>query len=109
MQLIFAHVPARVLMTAVQLQVFSHVAAGKRRVAEIAEAAGASERGMRMLLDALVALQLLVKDGERYRLTPLAAEYLVRGRPNYAGAMLENEGMWEGWGHLTEVVRAGSP
>ena len=109
MNLFFSMVPSRVLMSAVQLQVFSRISAGKRTAAEIAEAAGASERGMRMLLDALVALALLAKQNERYELTPLAAEYLVRESPNYMGAMLENDGMWEPWTYLPEVVRTGRP
>lgn len=109
MHLFFSMVPARVLMSGVQLQVFSHISAGQRTAEEIAEAAGASERGMRMLLDALVALGLLAKQNERYELTPLAAEYLVRESPDYMGAMLENDGMWEPWTHLPEVVRTGRP
>ena len=53
MHLSFA--PARILSAALQLQVFSHIAAGSRTAAAIARAAGASERGMTMLLDALTA------------------------------------------------------
>ena len=109
MQMAFSFAPARVLSAGVQLQVFSHVAAGHTTPADIARAAAADERGMRMLLDALAALGLLTKDGERYGLTPLSAEYLVRDRPNYAGAMFEIDHMWEAWGQLTEVVRTGRP
>jgi ubiquinone/menaquinone biosynthesis C-methylase UbiE len=105
----FSFAPAFVLNAGVQLDVFSQVAAGKATAAEIAGAAGADERGMRMLLDALTGLQLLSKKSGRYELTPLSAEYLVRGRPNYAGAMLEQGGMVQAWSGLADAVRTGRP
>lgn len=105
----FSFAPAFVLNAGVQFDVFSHIAAGNGTPAEIARAAGADERGMRMLLDALTGIHLLSKSGGRYELTPLAAEYLVRGRPNYAAAMLEGGGMVRSWSGLTEAVRTGRP
>jgi ubiquinone/menaquinone biosynthesis C-methylase UbiE len=109
MEMSFSFGPSRILSAGLQLGVFSHIAAGKRAVADIAQAAGASERGMRMLLDALVSLQLLTREGDGYELTPMAAEFLVREGENYVGAMMETDMMWEAWGHLTDVVRTGKP
>jgi 2-polyprenyl-3-methyl-5-hydroxy-6-metoxy-1,4-benzoquinol methylase len=105
----FSYGPQRALAAGVQLGVFSTLAGGPKTAAAIAGAAGASERGMTMLLDALVALELLGKKGDRYELTADSARYLVRGSPDYAGAMLENDMLWEAWGHLAESVRSGKP
>ena len=90
LQMAFSFGPARVLATALQLRVFSFMAAGQATAQEIAQAAGASERGMRMLLDALVGFQLLGKTGERYELTPDSAQYLVRDAGLYR-RMMESE------------------
>jgi ubiquinone/menaquinone biosynthesis C-methylase UbiE len=109
LQMSFSFAPSRVLSAGLQLAVFSHVAAGKKSVAEIAQAAEASERGMRMLLDALVSLQLLIRKGDGYELTPMAAEYLVRDGENYIGAMMETDMTWDAWGQLANVVRTGKP
>ncbi|MEW6738047.1 MAG: class I SAM-dependent methyltransferase [Acidobacteriota bacterium] len=109
LQMDFSPALSRVLHTGVQLAVFTHIAAGHHTVEEIARAAGASQRGMRMLLDVLVSFQLLAKTNSSYQLSPLAAEFLVRGKPDYIGAIMENDRMWESWGHLTEVVRSGEP
>lgn len=109
LQMSFSFAPSRVLSAGLQLAVFSHIAAGKKSVAEIAQAAGASERGMRMLLDALVSLQLLAREGDGYALTPMSAEYLVRDGENYIGAMMESDMTWEAWGQLANVVRTGKP
>lgn len=108
-QISFAFFLSRTLAAGLQLGVFSHLAAGREAAADVAHAAGASERGTAMLLDALVGLQLVTKAGGRYRLTPLSARYLVRESPDYLGAMMEEDSLWESWGHLTEAVRTGRP
>lgn len=100
---------ARVLSAGVQLDVFSHIAAGHKTAAEVAQAAVASERGMRRLLDALTMFQLLANRNGYYELTPLAAKFLVRGSSTYIGERLENDHLWESWGKLVEAVRTGKP
>ncbi|HEX5483218.1 MAG TPA: class I SAM-dependent methyltransferase [Terriglobia bacterium] len=112
MEMQFSMAASRVLASAVQLGIFSQIAAGHTTAAEIAKAAEASERGMQMLLDALTGFRLLNKDGGRYALTAVTAQFLVRESPQYAGAMLEGGGaheMWNAWGHLTEAIRSGKP
>jgi ubiquinone/menaquinone biosynthesis C-methylase UbiE len=109
MQMNFSFAPSCVMTAALRLGVFSHMAAGKSTAAEVAQAAGASERGTRMLLDALAGFGLLTKSGERYELTPHARQYLVRESPDYAGGMAESGGMIEAWTHLDECVRTGRP
>lgn len=108
-QLAFSFAPSRVLTASVQLRVFSHIAAGNHTAVEVAKAAGASERGMAMLLDALTALELLTKKHGRYELSPIAANFLVRESPNYLGYMMEADQMWDAWTNLTEAVRTGKP
>ncbi len=108
-QMQFSFAPERVLSAGVQLGVFSQIAAGKKTVPEIAQAASASERGMQMLLDALVGLELLSKQSGQYELSSDAGRYLVRESPDYIGAMLEQDFMWEAFGHLAECVRSGKP
>jgi SAM-dependent methyltransferase len=100
---------ARVLAVATQLGVFTHIAVGCRTAADVAAVTGASGRGVRRLLDALVGLQFLSKSGEGYDLLPVAAEYLVQGRPLYMGRLLEEDWIWESWGHLAEAVYTGRP
>jgi len=108
-QLHFSFVPSRVLSAGLRLGVFSHIAGGRRTVSAVARAAGGTERGIRMLLDALVPLGLLSKRSSSYALTPLAARYLVRKSPEYVGAFFENDSAWNAWSQLTEVIRTGKP
>lgn len=111
MQMQFAMAASRVLMVGTALDVFTDIAKGKKTAKAVAQASGASERGVRMLLDALTAFQLLSKKKKKdsYELSPVAAEYLVKGKDSYMGHMLENDSMWSAWTHLGEVVLSGRP
>ena len=109
MQMNFSFAPARILTTALQLSVFSHLAAGRSTTADVARAADSSERGTRMLLDALVGFHLLSKDGDNYALTPHARQYLVRESRDYVGWLAESGALMDAWAHLTECVRTGRP
>jgi ubiquinone/menaquinone biosynthesis C-methylase UbiE len=98
------------LVAGVELDVFTHINAGKLTLKEITRASEASERGMRPLLDALVAIGYLNKKGDRYGLEPAAAQFLVRGKGPFMGNFVyETKMTWEGWGHLTEIVKSGRP
>ncbi len=108
-QLHFSFAPSRILTVGLQFRVFSHIAAGHTTAAAIAKAAGASERGMRMLLDALAGLELLIKKDGHYMLTPVAERYLVRESPDYAGYIMESDSLWEAWSRLADCVRTGKP
>jgi len=99
---------ARALVAAVELDIFSKIAAGKRTVKEIGEAAGASPRGTASLLDALTAIGYLRKTGSRYTLQPVSAAFLVPGGKAYAGPTAEALSLtWDSWKNLTEAVRRG--
>ena len=101
---------ARTLVAGVELNVFSHIAAGRRTVKEIAGAAGASPRGMSSLLDALTAIGYLRKTGSRYGLQPVSAAFLLPGGKDYVGAIAYALSLtWDAWKNLTEAVRSGRP
>ncbi len=107
LELHFSFAPSRILAAGVQLDVFSPLANGARNPAAIAQAIRASERGTRMLLDALVVLGLLRRRDGAYELTSASARYLVRSSPDYMGSALELD--WHSWDHLADAVRNGGP
>ena len=101
---------SRTLAAGVELEVFRHIAAGKRTVKEISQASGASPRGMAALLDALTAIGYLRKGAGRYTLPPVSAAFLVPGVKDYVGAMADALSLtWDHWKNLTEAVRSGRP
>lgn len=73
------------LKAAVDLDLFTAIAKGSHTAAEIATACNASERGVRILCDALVVMGFLAKAGNRYSLTSDTAFFLDSRSPAYLG------------------------
>ena len=101
---------AQTLIAGIELDLFTHMAAGNRTAKEIARAARASERGVHRLLNALVVLKYLNKKGTRYGLESVSDNFLVRGRQFYMGEMARPIRLrWDSWARLTDVVKSGRP
>jgi 2-polyprenyl-3-methyl-5-hydroxy-6-metoxy-1,4-benzoquinol methylase len=106
----FGFAPPLIIETGIRLGIFDLLDKGARSIGEIAAASGTSARGLRIVLNALVGLDLLAKDRlERYSLTSESAEFLVSNKPTFHGAffMLTSERMLSEWGKLCSVVRSG--
>ncbi len=105
--------PARVLLTAVKLGVFSELGGGEMTRAELQTMLGLQERGTADLFDTLVALGFLERDGDgqqgRYRNTPETAAFLDRSSPRFIGGFLEmaHDRLYPFWGDLIEALRTG--
>ena len=76
------------LKAAIELGVFSAIARGNHTAAAIADASKSSERGVRILCDAMVVMGFLTKSGNQYSLTPDTAFFLDRESPAYLGNAL---------------------
>ncbi len=106
---------SKVLLSAVELGLFTTLRDGARTAAEIERELELHPRGTFDFLDALVAIGLLARDGSgagaRYRNTPETGHFLVKGSPNYVGGILEmaNARLYRFWGDLTPALRTGRP
>jgi ubiquinone/menaquinone biosynthesis C-methylase UbiE len=99
-----------ILKSAVELGVFTAIAKGSATAKEIAGVCGASQRGIRILCDALTIDRLLAKSGDRYSLTPDAAFFLDSRSPAYMGNALKfllRPAMLENMERLSEAVKLG--
>ena len=100
---------SKILLTALRLDLFTVLADQALSAAALADRLGAAERGLTILLDALVALGLLVKQDHRYANTPFASVALDRTKPSFCGYMpLLDAHCWELWGRLEDTIRSGS-
>jgi len=94
------------LMSAVELDAFSAIAAGNDTIESAAEAMGIEPVNAERLLVALTAMALLTRDGERFTNAADVDRFLVRGRSGYAGPwMLFGKPRWDAWGRLTEHLK----
>ena len=98
------------LHAGVKLDVFSFLARKPMTTAELAETLGVASRGLEMLLHALVAMDLLGKEEDRFYATPFSAEHLARQSPQYLGhIIMHHHFLVDGWSRLDEAVRYGHP
>jgi ubiquinone/menaquinone biosynthesis C-methylase UbiE len=99
------------LVTAIELDLFSAVEGGAHDVHALARAAKASERGVRMIVNAMAAVGLMIKDGEGVFLAPDAARFLVRSSPAFMGdfMVLHGREIADRWRSLTDCVKTGKP
>jgi predicted O-methyltransferase YrrM/predicted transcriptional regulator len=98
----------KILLTAVRLDVFSALAAKPKTVHEIAGRIGAHEPTLNLLLNALVAMRLLTKEGETYGNSSAAEKHLVRHSSQYIGhLLLLHDAEWENWGKLAQTIKTG--
>ncbi len=99
---------AKVFFTANDLDLFTHLGQG-RNAGELAYTLGLDARALGLLLNALVALGVLEKDGDLYRNGATAAEFLVAGE-NYRGSIFKHvHHCWESWSALPQAIRDGAP
>jgi len=112
MQFAWAYAAPLIIEAGIRHCVFDELDTGAKSLDELQSATGASARGLSMLANALVGLNLLQKDADgRYALTPESAAFLVRSKPSFMGGLiLHTSGhLIPRWLHLNEVVRTGLP
>lgn len=107
--------PAKVLLSAVELGLFTALGGTSMTGAELQRALGLSSRANPDFFDALVALAFLERDGDgpdaRYRNSVETGLFLDRNSPQFMGGFLEmaNARLYRFWGDLTEGLRTGQP
>ena len=105
-----AHQRTEAIKAAIELSLFTAIAAGKHTAGEIAQAVRASERGTRILCDYLVIIGFLNKQGNNYGLTADSAMFLDQNSPAYMGTVIEfmlSPMLTDNFKDLTAVVRKG--
>ena len=105
-----AYQRSQALKAAVDLDLFTAIAEGKDTVPTIAQRCGAAARGIRILADFLTIQGLVLKEGDRYSLTPDSALFLDRKSPAYLGSalgFLHAPKFTEAFQNLTDAVRKG--
>lgn len=105
-----AHQRTAAIRTALELKIFTHIAAGAKKASEIAARCQASERGVRILCDSLTAFGFLTKATGAYQLTADSAAFLDEKSPTYVGGTVEfllSAEFTSNFDNLTEAVKKG--
>lgn len=102
---------SKVVLAANALGVFALLASGARTCDDVASELELHPRGVPDLLDALVAMGILAKDGSRYRNSAPLADELGRWQPSTQDGflLLSETRLYDHWSRLTEALRSGRP
>lgn len=99
---------ASVILTANELGVFRALSAGAADMETLAKELDVSSRGLRLLLLALVGMDLLEMEDGKFALHGDAEEFLREGAPEYQGDIFRhNYRLMKRWVCLDEAVRKG--
>ncbi len=111
-QLAWGYAAPLILETAIRNNVFDLLSTGAKSADEVAKACGVPARGMRMILNALVAFNLAAKDHQgKFSNTPESDAFLVSSKPSFQGALFKqlSGAFIPKWLKLHEVVKTGKP
>jgi hypothetical protein len=115
MQTATAFWASKVLLTAVELELFTALGNGTMTAPELGTALGLHPRGTYDFFDALVALKFLDRDGDgpqgKYKNTPATAAFLDKASPNYIGGLPQmlNARLFGFWNDLGAALKTGQP
>jgi len=115
MQTASAFWASKVLLTAVELDLFTTLGEQSMTASQLGETLGLHPRGTYDFFDALVALKFLNRDGDgpegRYRNTSETAAFLNARSPHYIGGMpaMMNARLFGFWNDLGTALKTGEP
>jgi len=99
-----------VLNAAAELDLFAALGDEALTADALAQRLDADLRGITILADALASIELLVKDGETYRLAPGVIDTLTEGGADSVLAMVRLSGNCaRGWSELGPIAKSGKP
>jgi hypothetical protein len=102
--------PARIILTANHYRIFDHCETGGKTPASLSRTLKTDSRATELLLNSLVSIGLLKKNDDRYSNAILSSRYLVRGKPEYQGDIMDHYNvLWDNWSGLNTVLKTGKP
>ncbi len=98
---------SRIMLSGAELNLFTILNPAPLSAQEVASRIGADLRALTILLDALSAMDLLVKRRGTYQCTTSVSSFLSENAPNSVLPMvLHAAHLWQRWSGLTDVIRA---
>ncbi len=115
MQTATAFWASKVLLTAVEFDLFTTLGNESMTAQQLGEKLGLHPRGTYDFFDTLVALKFLEREGDgpegQYRNTPQTSAFLNKSSPAYLGGMpkMLNTRLFGFWNHLGTALKTGQP
>ena len=107
MDLLTHFMEVRSILTAAELDLFTIIQKNVHTANALAEKKNLDPRATTRLLDSLVCIDLLEKNGDVYTVTDRGARLSSEHPQTELPMILHLNGLWDTWSHLTETVRTG--
>lgn len=98
---------SRIFLTAYELGIFTVLGNKNMTSVAVAKKLKTNPRATDRLMNALCAIELLVKKEGKFSNMPVAAQFLVQGKPDYMAGFMHTNSLWNTWSTLTPSVRKG--
>jgi SAM-dependent methyltransferase/predicted transcriptional regulator len=98
---------SRLILTAAELDLFTRCDDHPTSAQELVRDLKLDLRAATRLLDALVTIGMLEKEGGKYRTTEHGSPFSSRHPQTVLPMVLHMCHLWNTWGHLTDIVRSG--
>jgi SAM-dependent methyltransferase len=98
---------SRALLTAVELDLFTHIGSQKLPSDKLAEKLNCHPRALDRLLNALCSLGFLKKENSLFANTDEGRSLLCADSKDYIAGLLHMAHLWDSWSNLTTVVKKG--
>ena len=105
---IYAFQKSRVILTGLELGIFTLLDDKVKGSDEIAKQIGADKRATDRLMNALCSLDYLEKNGGKFSNTEVSKKYFVKGKPDFMAGLIHAANQWHSWTTLTDVVTKGT-
>lgn len=99
---------SRILLTAVELGIFTIIDNHMLTSKEVAEKLNTNERATDRLMNALCAMGLLKKIHGKFYNSESSFRYLVEGKPEFMAGLFHTNDLWKTWSTLTDAIREGT-
>lgn len=99
---------SRILLTAVELGLFTIIDKKMLTSKEVAEKLNTNARATDRLMNALCAMGFFKKIHGKFYNSESSSRYLVEGKLEFMGGLFHTNELWKTWSSLTEAVRAGT-
>ena len=102
------YMASRIFLTAIELGVFREIGNQQMAASQVAGQLRTDKRATEILLNALVGMNLLEKNGNVFLNIKEVADLLIPGSPHYIGGLFSHTvNLWQAWSHLTQIVKTG--
>ena len=98
---------SRIVLTAYELDIFTFIDKKSHNSETISKDLNLDKDALERLLNALVALKLLKKDGKNYSNSKDSLMFLSKNSPAYLAGLMHTNHLWNTWSHLTNVIKTG--